>query len=204
MTRLRNTLKDLAEEAPLVNLADAAITIHRRRRRTMLAVSTVATVAALVATTAGAVVVWPRGDHLATPQRGDTVPDLPDGKVEAIRHAYQTPCKVSKPARDLDCSAVEWRVVTRSGRTYGVPQALVSSPKALRTPVAISRDGRMLAYYSRDAQAHVVRDLVSGAEVTSPVTVKEDRIGSGSMLSVSEDGRYVAFDPREEARIPAC
>ncbi|MEV6859621.1 hypothetical protein AB0M44_01245 [Streptosporangium subroseum] len=202
MTRLRNTLKDLAEEAPLVNLADAAIAIHRRRRRTMLAVSTVATVAALVATTAGAVVIWPRGDHMATPQRVDTVPDLPDGKVGAIEHAYQTPCKVSEPGRVLDCSAVEWRVVTRSGTTYRVPQALVSSPKALRAPVAISRDGRMLAYYSRDAQAHVVRDLVSGVKVTSPVTVKEDRIGPGSMLAVSEDGRYVAFDPREGSKDP--
>ncbi|AWS45460.1 hypothetical protein [Streptosporangium sp. 'caverna'] len=202
MTRLRNTLKDLAEEAPLVNLADAAIAIHRRRRRTMLAVSTVATVAALVATTAGAVVVWPRGDHMATPQRVDTVPDLPDGRVGAINHAYQTNCTVNEATRDVDCSAVEWRVATRSGRTYRVPQALVSSRKALRTPVAISRDGRMLAYYSHDAQAHVVRDLVSGVKVTSPVTVKEDRIGPGSMLAVSEDGRYVAFDPREGSKDP--
>ena len=69
-------------------------------------------------------------------------------------------------------------------------------------PVAISRDGRMLAYYSRAAQAHVVRDLVGGAEVTSPVKVEEDRIGVGSMLALSDDGRYLVFDPREGSKEP--
>ncbi|TMR94770.1 hypothetical protein [Nonomuraea basaltis] len=203
MTRLRNAMNGLAEEAPLVSLADVAIVAHRRRRRTTLAVTTVATVAALVATTAGAVVVWPRGDHAATPQRVDTVPDLPDGKVGAIRYAYRTDCKIDTVRRDADCSAVEWRVVTQSGKTYRAPQALVSSRKAPRVPVAISRDGRMLAYYSRDTQAHVVRDLATGAVVTSPVTVKEDRIGIGSLLAVSDDGRYVVFDPREGSKEPS-
>ncbi|MFI7705695.1 hypothetical protein [Nonomuraea sp. NPDC049480] len=202
MTRLRNALSDLADEAPPVSLVDAAIAGHRRKRRAMLAVATVATIAALVATTAGAVVIWPRGGQPATPQRVDTVPDLPDGKVEAIDRAYQTRCKVNEEPRIIDCSAVEWRVVTRSGKTYRVPQAVVATRKVLRVPVAISRDGRMLAYYSRKAQAHVVRDLVSGAEVTSPVTVTEDRMGPGPLLAVSEDGRYVAFDPREGSKEP--
>ncbi|MEU4410655.1 hypothetical protein AB0F88_39640 [Streptosporangium sp. NPDC023963] len=60
----------------------------------------------------------------------------------------------------------------------------------------------MIAYYSRQAQAHVVRDLVSGSEVTSSVTVKEERIGVGSMLVVSDDGRHVLFDPREGSKEP--
>ncbi|WP_327109228.1 hypothetical protein [Nonomuraea glycinis] len=201
MTRLRSALAGLAEEAPLVSLADAAIAGHRRRRRTRLAltgVAAVTTAAALVVTVAAGAVVLPRGADSATA----AVPDLPDGKVGAISRAYLTPCEVGKKTKRVDCGAVEWRVVTRSGRTYGVPQALTSSRDDPHVPVAISRDGRMLAYYSRAAQAHVVRDLVGGAEVTSPVKVEEDRIGVGSMLALSDDGRYLAFDPREGSKEP--
>ncbi|MFJ2034044.1 hypothetical protein [Streptosporangium sp. NPDC087985] len=202
MTRLREALDGIANEAPLVNLADLAIASHRRRRRTTLTLTAIAAVAVLGVATATVALPGPRGDDTATPQSVDTVPDLPDGRVGSLSHAYQTPCKVDPEWRSLDCSAVEWRVVTRTGTTYRVPQALVRNPKDRRVPIAISRDGRMLAYYSRQAQAHVVRDLMSGSEVTSSVTVKEERIGIGSMLVVSDDGRYVVFDPREGSKEP--
>ncbi|MEQ4723862.1 hypothetical protein [Nonomuraea sp. B19D2] len=202
MTRLREALKDLAEEAPPVSLVDAAIAGHRRRRRTRLAVTAVVTAAALMATTAGATVFWPRGGQVATPQREGTVPDLPDGKVGAIGYAYQTPCYVSADRQVIDCRRVAWQVVTRTGTTYRVPQALVTTSKGNDIPVAVSRDGRMLAYYSRAAQAHVVRDLVSGQETTSPVAVKEDQIKMGNQLVVSDDGRYVAFDPHVNHKEP--
>ncbi|MEU7744721.1 hypothetical protein [Nonomuraea sp. NPDC049158] len=200
MTRLREALGDIAEEAPLVSLADVAIAGHRRRRRTVL---TASAVAALCVTAAVAVVVavpWPRGAQTATRQGQEAVPDLPPGKVGAISRAYKTSCKFVE--READCSAVEWRVVTRAGKTYRVPQALVETAKGERVPVAISRDGRLLAYYSRDAQAHVVRDLVGGSETTSRGTVKEEQIGIGSMLVLSDDGRYIAFDPREGSKYP--
>ncbi len=141
----------------------------------------------------------------ATSQRvdADAVPDLPGGKVGVLSHAYLTSCKVDRdPERPPDCSAVEWRVVTGAGTTYRVRQALVWNTEDRRVPVAISRDGRMLAYYSRQAQAHVVRDLVNGSETVSPVRVEEERIGIGSMLVVSDDGRYVVFDPREGTKDP--
>lgn len=202
MTRLREALNDIADEAPMVSLADLAIAGHRRRRRTTLAVAAVAAVVVLGAgTTAAVALPWSWGDHTATPRAADTVPDLPDGKVGLIGAAYQTSCKVDAERR-ADCGAVEWRVVTRAGTTYRVPQALVSTAKVGRVPVAISRDGRHLAYYSHQAQAHVVRDLMTGSEVTSPVTVKEERMGPGSMLVVSDDGRYVVFDPREGSKEP--
>ncbi|MEV0345664.1 hypothetical protein AB0H88_07855 [Nonomuraea sp. NPDC050680] len=197
MTRLREALGDIAEEAPLVSLADVAIAGHRRRRRSVLAASVVAV---LCVTAAVAAVPWPRGAQTATQQSQEAVPDLPQGKVGAISRAYKTSCKLVE--REVDCAAVEWRVVTRAGRTYRVPQALVETTKGERPPVAISRDGRMLAYYSREAQAHVVRDLVGGSETTSPVTIKEERIGVGSMLVLSDDGRYIAFDPREGSKYP--
>ncbi|SEH03237.1 hypothetical protein SAMN05444920_13441 [Nonomuraea solani] len=66
--------------------------------------------------------------------------------------------------------------------------------------MAISRDGRLLAYYSPEAGAYVVRDLVSGSETTSPVKIGEDELGGGSMLLVSDqrpvpEFRSVGGDP---------
>ncbi|MDP4501610.1 hypothetical protein [Nonomuraea turcica] len=202
MTRLREALEGLAAEAPPVSLADAAIEGHRRRRRTTLAVVAAATVVALVVTTAGAVMAWPRTDQTATQKRVDTVPDLPDGKAGPISHAFQTPCEVDELKREIDCSAAEWRITTRSGKTYRVPDALVSTSAGRRVPLAISRDGRMLAYYERRAQTFVVHKLETGNRTVSPVKVKEDRIGAGAMLAVSDDGRYVVFDPREGSKEP--
>jgi len=86
-------------------------------------------------------------------------------------------------------------VVTRTG-TYRVPGAYGDAP------VAISRDGRKLAYYSESAGAHVVHDMVTGKRTTSPVRVARKRIGPGSMLALSDDGRHLAFDPREGSKDP--
>ena len=69
MTRLRSALAGLAEEAPLVSLADAAIAGHRRRRRTRLAltgVAAVTTAAALVSDgggRGGGPAAWRRSGH---------------------------------------------------------------------------------------------------------------------------------------------
>ncbi|MEU6778294.1 hypothetical protein ABZ912_03755 [Nonomuraea angiospora] len=196
MTRLREALSGLAEEAPLVSLADAAIAGHRRRRHATVAATTVATIAALVATAAVGTVVWPRDAYPAAPQSTDTVADLPDGKVGAIKYGYRTPCDVSEDQQVINCRVQEWRVVTRAGTTYRLPQALAVTRKGGYSPIAISRDGRMLAYYSREAQAHVVRDLTTGAVSTSPFKVKEEQVQIGTQLVVSDDGRYVGFDPR--------
>ncbi|MFF3443278.1 hypothetical protein [Streptosporangium sp. NPDC002721] len=204
MTRLYEVLDGIADEAPLVNLADLAIAGHRRRRRATLALAAVAAVAVLGAATAAVALPWSRGDSTATPRGAEKpVTDLPGGKVGPLSHAYRTPCKIGSDRRQPpDCSVVEWRVVTRAGTTYRMPQALARTTKEWYAPTAISRDGRMIAYYSRQAQAHVVRDLVSGSEMTSPVKVKEERIGAGSMLVLSDDGRHVIFDPREGSKDP--
>ncbi|MBN6050320.1 hypothetical protein JYK22_00115, partial [Nonomuraea sp. RK-328] len=200
VTRLRETLNDIADEAPVVNLADVAIAGHRRRRRFGTGAAALGAAVVLAAVTAATTVPWQRQQPAAS-QSAAPVPDLPAGKVGPLGYAYQTHCGTG-PKRTVDCDEVEWRVVTAAGATYRVPQALAITTKNWRAPVSISRDGRMLAYYSRQAQAHVVRDLVTGTEVTSPVTIKEDLIGIGSMLVVSDDGRYVAFDPREGTKDP--
>ncbi|MFF0575343.1 hypothetical protein [Streptosporangium saharense] len=201
MTRLRRALYGIAEEAPAVDMAalvDQALAGRRRRRRVPAMMAAVAMAATVVAT--GTVMTAMRS---AQPQEmaAPGITDLPEGNVGPLGYAYETPCKVDEKRR-LDCGAVEWRVVTRTGETYRLPQALAMTAKDRRVPVAISRDGRKIAYYSRKARAHVVRDLVSGSETTSPVTVKESRIGPGSTLVLSDDGRYVVFDPREGSKDP--
>ncbi|MEV4094450.1 hypothetical protein [Streptosporangium saharense] len=204
MTRLRRALHGIAEEAPAVDLAalvDQALAGRRRRRRVpamMAAAAMVATVATVVAT--GTVMTAVRSSQLQE-AAAPGITDLPEGNVGPLGYAYETPCKVDKKRR-VDCGAVEWRVVTGAGETYRLPQALAMTTRNFRAPVAISRDGSKIAYYSRQARAHVVRDLVSGAQVTSPVTVKESRIGPGSTLALSDDGRYVVFDPREGSKDP--
>ncbi|MEV0149313.1 MULTISPECIES: hypothetical protein [unclassified Nonomuraea] len=201
MTRLREALNGIADDAPLVDLADLAIAGHRRRRRTTTALAALATAVVLGVTTVVVTLPGQGANQPATPQRPDTVQDLPAGRVGRLSHAYRTSCEVGAE-RHLDCGAVEWRVVTAAGTTYRVPQALALTTKEDTAPVAISRDGRLLAYYSRQAQAHVVRDLITGSEAISAATVKEDRIGMGSMLVVSDDGRHLAFDPREGSKQP--
>ncbi|MFC5835274.1 hypothetical protein [Nonomuraea insulae] len=205
MTRLREALDGIAAEAPPVNLADAAIAGHRRRRRATLALAAVATVAVVGGASAAVSLPGRWAADAAAPQDAAVVPDLPDGPVGALTYAYQTLCEVdyiSKQQATVDCGSVEWRVVTTTGRTYRMPQALAYNVNDRPVPVAISRDGRKLAYYSRDAQAHVVRDMVTGTEVTSPVTVPEEKIGIGSTLVLSDDGRHLVFDPRVGSKYP--
>ncbi|MEU1733380.1 hypothetical protein [Streptosporangium sp. NPDC020145] len=205
MTRLRRALNDLAEEAPSADLSgmvDRILTGNRRRRHTTAVLAAVATVVTVVATgTVMATVTRSRSPEVAASLRAGAIADLPGGNVGPLEYAYETPCKVDK-RKALDCSSAEWRVVTRAGTTYRLPQALAMTAQNHRVPVSISRDGRMLAYYSRKARAHVVRDLVGGSETTSPVTVKESQIGAGSMLVLSDDGRHVVFDPREGTKKP--
>ncbi|WP_049573105.1 hypothetical protein [Nonomuraea sp. SBT364] len=208
MTRLRQALDGIAAEAPLVNLADAAIARHRRRR---LVTTSLATVALAGVMGAGGVVMatpWrpaaePAVQVAPTAPTAPTVPtvpavdraavvaDLPEGPVGRLSHAYQATCETG-------CDDAEWRVVTSDGKTYRVPRALARTAGRPAVPVAISRSGRALAYYSREAQAHVVRDMETGAEVVSPVKVPEAEIPRGAMLLVSDDGRYVAFDDPQE------
>ncbi len=205
MSRLRAALGELAQEAPDVapttDLAALAVANHQRHRRNItMATAFFATVALVGAVTAGVTLT---GSGQAAPATS-SVPDLPSGKVGELSHAYLTRCEMdeSQTPPSFDCSEVEWRVVTRTGKTYRVPEALATTAKDPRPPVAISRDGRMFAYYSRKEGAHVVRDLVAGTQVVSRAKVKESQIGGGSMLVVSDDGRHLAFDPREGSKYP--
>ncbi|MEU5864950.1 MULTISPECIES: hypothetical protein [unclassified Nonomuraea] len=205
MTRLRDALNGLAEEAPpanLADLADLAVVGYRRRRRSTATLAAVATIAVLAGVTATVLMAGPRRTPAAAPQEAP-VPVLPAGEVGTLSHAYLETCLPPKGKDPLpDCVPDEWRVVTSAGKTYRVPQALGTTTRNRRVPVAVSRDGRMFAYYDKDAGAHVVRDMVTGVETVSAAKVKEERLGVGSMLVVSDDGRHLAFDPREGTKDP--
>ncbi|MGW4403177.1 hypothetical protein ACWEJ6_04065 [Nonomuraea sp. NPDC004702] len=204
MTRLRDALNGIAEEAPPVNLADLAVAGYRRRRRASATLAAAATIAVLAGVTATVLVAGPRRVPAAAPQAAAAaVPVLPEGKVGTLSHAYRQSCLPPKGnSAPPGCLDGEWRVVTADGRTYRVPQALARTARNDRVPVALSRDGRMFAYYDEDAGAHVVRDMVTGAETVSAAKVAEERLGTGSMLVVSDDGRHLAFDPREGTKDP--
>lgn len=200
MTRLHDALTGIADQAPTVDLADRAIQGNRRRRRGGMALAAVVTAAVTVTVTvlgaAGAgLLPGERGNIVAatpegSPRRGGTLADLPDRGVGPLSYAYKTFCKARYGVPE-DCRDGEWRVVTRDGKTYHVPQTLGLSGK--NYPLAITRDGRMMAYYSHQEQTFKVRDLDSGEELTAPVTVAERRLDSYVSLVLSDDGRHLAF-----------
>ncbi|MEV0583130.1 hypothetical protein [Nonomuraea sp. NPDC050310] len=203
MTRLRRALEGIAQETPLVdNLAEGALRGYRRRRRTRRIVASAFTAAVVVAggvLTAGA--LRPAAPVEVGSAGVQELPDLPEGAVGPAGRAHLVPCEYDRESKELDCSSSEWRLVTRSGKTYRLPRATAYAGND-RVPVAISRDGRFLAFYDDKAGAHVVRDLVSGPEVVSGVRVELSKVGPGSMLVLSDDGRHLFFDPREGSAAP--
>ncbi|MEU6407668.1 hypothetical protein [Microbispora sp. NPDC046933] len=206
MTWLRDVLDDLADEAPHVDLAERTIAIHERRRQT--AVSLIA--AALVIVTAlgatAAVRLLPAQPRPAA--NPGAVTDLPARGVGPLSHAYKTFCLPESGRAPAGCRDGEWRVVTRTGRTYRVPQALPSldayrSVGLRDSPLAISGDGRKIAYYGAREQTFVVRDLASGERLTAPAKIPEAWLGSVSHLLLSADGRFLAFTKNPALKDPA-
>ncbi|MEV6864973.1 hypothetical protein AB0M44_28685 [Streptosporangium subroseum] len=193
MNRLHDVLTDIAGQAPIVDLADRAVRGNRRRRRTGMALAAVAVTAAVTVLGAAAgtgLLPGEGGEIAAKPSHGGVVADLPNRGVGPLGYAYKTFCSADGASKD--CRNGGWRVVTRDGETYHVPQALGLSDKNY-IPLTITRDGRMMAYYSRGEQTFKIRDLDSGKELTAPVTVAERQLGLYATLVLSDDGRRLAF-----------
>ncbi|WP_433515083.1 TolB family protein [Nonomuraea sp. CA-143628] len=197
MNGLREALHEVASDAPALDLADWAITGSRRRRRARLAVASVSIMGGLVVLVGVALGVVPgirtvtAGKPVVATETGG-IADLPGRGVGPLSHAYRTFCLVGGPI-PADCRNGGWRVVTRSGATYHVPQALGVKSGPTFYPLAISRDGRVIAYYSRSAGTFQVRDLESGAVRAAPVAIAEAKLGGNARLELSNDGRYLAF-----------
>ncbi|MEU7855837.1 hypothetical protein [Nonomuraea sp. NPDC049141] len=202
MTWLRNVLVDLADESPQVDLAERTIATRDRRRRTVMSSLAAAMVVITALGVTAAVRLLPNGSQEAASQG-----DLPARGVGPLSHAYKTFCKPDRGKAPSGCRDGGWRVVTRSGKAYYVTEALPSlSPgrSGLRdSPLAISRDGRKIAYYSAKEGTFQVRDLASGRRTTAADKVPKSWLGSISHLMLSDDGRFVAFSKVPDFKDPA-
>ncbi|GHH65402.1 hypothetical protein GCM10017673_09410 [Streptosporangium violaceochromogenes] len=202
MTWLRNVLVDLADDSPQVDLAERTIAAHHRRRRTVISYLAAAMVVVVSLGVTAAVRLLPDG-----PQEAASVGDLPARGAGPLSHAYKTFCKPVSGKAPAGCRDGGWRVVTRSGKTYHVPEALPSlapGRTGLRdSPLAISRDGWKIAYYSAKEGTFQVRDLASGQKTTAATKVPKTQLGSISRLMLSDDGRFVAFSKVPDFKDPA-
>ena len=203
MTWLRNVLVDLADDSPQVDLAERTIATHDRRRRTVLSHLAAAMIVVIALGVTAAVRLLPDGAQEAASQG-----DLPGTWGGAAEPRVQDLLQAGQGGRRRqDCRDGGWRVVTRSGKTYNVTEALPSlSPgrSGLRdSPLAISRDGRKIAYYSAKEGTFQVRDLASGQKTTAADKVPKGWLGSISHLMLSDDGRFVAFSKVPDFKDPA-
>ncbi|WP_433510539.1 hypothetical protein ACQP2T_42665 [Nonomuraea sp. CA-143628] len=202
MTWLRDALNDVADDAPQVDLTERTIrTRERRRRRIAPLVAAAAVIAAALAATA-VVRLLPAEPEAATDPKA--VSDLPARGVEPLSHAYMTFCHPQSGEVPAGCVDGGWRVVTRSGRTYRVAQALRGTqPTLVTSPLAISGDGSKIAYYDVGARTFAVRDLASGSVLMAPAKVSKAQLGSIAHLLLSDDGRFLAFTKRPPLKDPA-
>ncbi|GAA4518749.1 MULTISPECIES: hypothetical protein [Nonomuraea] len=202
MTWLRDVLVDLADDSPQVDLAERTIAAHHRRRRTVVSLLAAGMVVVVALGATAAVRLLP--DRR---QEAASTGDLPARGVGPLSHAYKTFCEPARGEAPKGCRDGGWRVVTRSGETYHVPDALRSlapGRTGLRdSPLAISRDGRKIAYYSADEGTFQVRDLASGRKTTAAQKVPKSLLGSVSRLMLSDDGRFVAFSKVPDFKDPA-
>lgn len=202
MTWLRDVLVDLADDSPQVDLAERTIATHDRRRRTVMSQLAAAMIVVIALGVTAAVRLLPDG-----PQEVASQGDLPVRGVGPLSHAYKTFCKPDRGKAPSSCRDGSWRVVTRSGKAYYVTEALPSlssGRSGLRdSPLAISRDGRKIAYYSAKEETFQVRDLASGQKTTAADKVPKGWLGSISRLMLSDDGRFVAFSKTPDFKDPA-
>ncbi|GAA3040438.1 hypothetical protein [Streptosporangium longisporum] len=179
MNMLREDLHALAEQAPAVDLAARAVRGARRRRATRLAVAAAA-VTCLIAGGGAALVqqVRPEPPVVLTPPPARTVP-LPARGIGPAVQAYRPVCRVGFES----CGGRVWLLVTDGGdTTYELPE--VSS----QGPLAITADGRRIAYYSARQRRIVVRDLASGRVWRAPLKQPAEDFAVEFSLRLSPGG----------------
>ncbi|WP_433373130.1 hypothetical protein [Streptosporangium sp. CA-115845] len=196
MNLLRDELHRISDEAPQIDLAERALKGARRRRAITLALA----VATAVAVLTGGVVTVVNGDLrgerpiVLTPVP-ETAPALPKMGVGPLARAYTHFCP-PPPIDDTDCVGGQWRVVTTSGVTYELTAALGlknTDKKVLLGPVAITQNGRRIAYYSEKQQTFEVRDLRSGLIWKAPLTISKDDLDGENLLRLSPNGLHLIY-----------
>ncbi|GAA1262900.1 hypothetical protein GCM10009677_13210 [Sphaerisporangium rubeum] len=174
---LREDLRALAEQAPIVDLAAQAVRGARGRRAGRLVAAAVTCLLAL----GGAALLLPvrptPATVLARPQ-ALAVP-LPAKGVGPVEQAFRPSC----PTRP--CTDDRWRIVTRRGDTYHLG-------KEAAGPLEVTADGRRIAYYDARRRRIVVRDLASGTTWQAPLKQPAEDFTAEYALRLSPDGlRFV-------------
>ncbi|NUW30624.1 hypothetical protein HTZ77_04190 [Nonomuraea sp. SMC257] len=204
-----------AEEQPPtavdVRRAVAAGRATRRRRRTALAAGGLAVCLAGTFTWHG-LEGQVRGDRTATVVHDAPDKDtLPASGVSPLSHAYYDWCgekwSPGKGSAFAGRDCVQWRVVTRDGRTYRMPEAAgvyldqtAANYMNTAAPLEITPDGRRVAYYSAKDEKFAVRDLASGQIWLSPQTVShEEMVKNAPIVVLSPDGRFLVLNGRLRA-----
>ncbi|MFC4115893.1 hypothetical protein [Nonomuraea zeae] len=178
MRTLREDLRALAAQAPGVDLADRAVGRARRRRAARLTAVAVSAVCLITAGTALVIqqVRPPQPPIVLTPPETKALP-LPEKGVGPVEHVYQPSCL--RPGTN-PCEQDEWRIVTRDGGTY----AFAPGPG----PIAVTVDGRRIAYYSAERQSILVRDLGEGKVWKSPLKQPKEDFDVEFALRLSPSG----------------
>ncbi|MGW6498388.1 hypothetical protein [Nonomuraea angiospora] len=200
MTRFRDELHLIAAQAPEVDLAERAVRGARRRKAATFGSGLASLVAAAI--TATVLVTAPGGGAALT--SGEIEYALPASGVAPAAYAYYDFCgrewdhrQNAQTFAGQECA--QWRLVTSTGGSFRMPEALSvyteQVPKNyLNTggPLAISSDGKRVAYYSHEDQKFAVRDLADGRIWLTPQTVtRETTVKSGMTLVLSPDGRFL-------------
>ncbi|WP_433418233.1 hypothetical protein ACQP1V_01965 [Microtetraspora malaysiensis] len=195
MTTLRDHLHSIAVGAPTVDLTERVIRKATRRRAGVYASGAAAVLAVVVA---AVTVIGGRqeGDIIAS-KVTDT---LPASGVGPLKYAYYDFCGEKwTPGVNTHLFAKEcaqWNVVTRTGETYRMPEALSvyteqTADNYMNTgaPLVISADGGRVAYYSEKDRKIAVRDLDSGRVWLMPTTLsRAEMVAKGVMLALSPGG----------------
>ncbi|GAA2209794.1 hypothetical protein GCM10009850_052530 [Nonomuraea monospora] len=203
MSRFSDELRLLADQAPDVDLAERAVRGARRRRAGAAFGSAAATLAALVLGVS-VLTASPGGDTIS----GTMTDVLPEHGLDRAAYAYYDFCGRQWDPREntrtfagQECT--QWRLVTSGGQRFRMPEAVSvyaeqSAGNYMNTgaPVAISSDGRKVAYYRESDQRFAVRDLADGSVLLSPQRIPRETMvkASGVLLRLSPDGRFLLLN----------
>ncbi|MEU6780193.1 hypothetical protein ABZ912_13410 [Nonomuraea angiospora] len=204
MTRFRDELQLIADQAPEVDLAERAVRGARRWKVATFGSGLASLVAA--ALTATVMITAPGGATFS----GQIADALPASGVDPAAYAYNDFCGLEwtpKKTRVFDTECAQWQLVTSTGGSFRIADALSVytgqvPESAMNTiaPLTISSDGKRVAYYSDKDQKFAVRDLTDGRIRLTPQTVTREATAKNVTVPVlSPDGRFLGLAGRRSS-----
>ncbi|MBB5079531.1 hypothetical protein [Nonomuraea endophytica] len=184
---------------PADDVPDPGELLRRIRRRRVLRRALLITPAVLLLPAIGGVMLWghlaalhdreqlivqERAHQRTLPDRFQEIAFMPSSGVAPVKYAYQD------PGPGLDGPAAQWYVITET-RKWRLKDALREQGL-----MAITPDGRKLAYYSLSRGRMVIHDVTNGQIVPASATFAKRRLNvmdAYTSMAFSLDGRHLAF-----------